>query len=237
MFFFCALAAAEKPSLQSRHSLDSSRVQEKDKETGPLWITLALQKQKGFREQQQSRDERRSQREAKLAEKQSRDSVRTHLTSRSLQIYSSAFIRSSHASSKCPPQLPLMSPTDSKGCGSTGPSSKPQTPDEPKRPDSLLGRFERREQMKKAATLPSSVTGTHPHVQAAELRTFCNIYSSAKIWKTGKTGGKRRKNKMVSGWGLGRFLRINQPAEVYQDCCRVSTSRHSILAKTILSSV
>lgn len=88
---------------------------------------------------------------------------------------SSAFIRSSHASSKCPPQLPLMSLTDSKGCGSTGPSSKPQTPDEPKRPDSLLGRFERREQMKKAATLPSSVTGTHPHVQAAELRAFCNI--------------------------------------------------------------
>ncbi|XP_029684222.1 capping protein inhibiting regulator of actin dynamics [Takifugu rubripes] len=122
------LIRREKPSLQSRHSLDSSRVQEKDKETGPLWITLALQKQKGFREQQQSRDERRSQREAKLAEKQTRDSV------------------------------PLMSPTDSKGCGSTSPSSKPQTPDEPKRPDSLLGRFERREQMKKANTLPSSVT-------------------------------------------------------------------------------
>ncbi|TNM87521.1 hypothetical protein fugu_005742 [Takifugu bimaculatus] len=69
------LIRREKPSLQSRHSLDSSRVQEKDKETGPLWITLALQKQKGFREQQQSRDERRSQREAKLAEKQTRDST------------------------------------------------------------------------------------------------------------------------------------------------------------------
>lgn len=64
---------AEKPSLQSRHSLDSSRVQEK--EAGPLWITLALQKQKGFREQQQTREERRSQREAKLAEKQVRDCV------------------------------------------------------------------------------------------------------------------------------------------------------------------
>lgn len=62
---------AEKPSLQSRHSLDSAKVQEK--ETGPLWITLALQKQKGFREQQQNREERRSQREAKLAEKQARD--------------------------------------------------------------------------------------------------------------------------------------------------------------------
>lgn len=42
-----------------------------------MWITLALQKQKGFREQQQNREERRSQREAKLAEKQAkeRDSV------------------------------------------------------------------------------------------------------------------------------------------------------------------
>lgn len=65
-----------------------------------------------------------------------------------------------------PAQVPLMSPTDSKGCGSSSPSSKPQTPDEPKRPDSLLGRFERREQMKKAATLPSSVTGTHSHALA-----------------------------------------------------------------------
>ncbi|XP_060884739.1 capping protein inhibiting regulator of actin dynamics isoform X1 [Labrus mixtus] len=120
------LIKKEKPSLQSRHSLDSSRVQ--DKEAGPLWITLALQKQKGFREQQQNRDERRSQREAKQAEKHTRDSVA------------------------------LLSPTESRGSGSTSPSSKPQTPEEPKRPDSLLGRFERREQLKKASTLPSSVT-------------------------------------------------------------------------------
>ncbi|XP_041646763.1 capping protein inhibiting regulator of actin dynamics [Cheilinus undulatus] len=122
------LIRREKPSLQSRHSLDSARVQEK--EAGPLWITLALQKQKGFREQQQSREERRSQREAKLAEKQARD-------------------RDSAA---------LLSPTESRGSGSTSPSSKPQTPEEPKRPDSLLGRFDRREQLKKANTLPSSVT-------------------------------------------------------------------------------
>lgn len=61
----------EKPSLQSRHSLDSPRTQEK--EPGPLWITLALQKQKGFREQQQSREERKNQREAKWAEKQAKD--------------------------------------------------------------------------------------------------------------------------------------------------------------------
>lgn len=122
------LIRREKPSLQSRHSLDSARVQEK--EAGPLWITLALQKQKGFREQQQNREERRSQREAKLAEKQARerDSVM------------------------------LVSPTESKGSGSTSPSSKPQTPEEPKRPDSLLGKFERREHLKKANTLPSSVT-------------------------------------------------------------------------------
>ncbi|XP_072246040.1 capping protein inhibiting regulator of actin dynamics isoform X2 [Leuresthes tenuis] len=118
----------EKPSLQSRHSLDSAKVQEK--EAGPLWITLALQKQKGFREQQQNRDERRSQREAKLSEKQAREI-------------------------DC---VTLVSPTESKGSGSTSPSSKPQPPEEPKRPDSLLGRIERREHLKKANTLPSSVT-------------------------------------------------------------------------------
>ncbi|XP_068175471.1 capping protein inhibiting regulator of actin dynamics isoform X2 [Antennarius striatus] len=122
------LIKKEKPSLQSRHSLDSSRVQEK--EAGPLWITLALQKQKGFREQQQNREERRNQREAKLAEKQARD--RDSVT--------------------------LVSPTDSKGSGGVSTSSKPKTPDEPKRPESLLGRFERREHLKKANTLPSSVT-------------------------------------------------------------------------------
>ncbi|XP_032381848.1 capping protein inhibiting regulator of actin dynamics isoform X1 [Etheostoma spectabile] len=122
------LIKREKPSLQSRHSLDSAKVQEK--EAGPLWITLALQKQKGFREQQQNREDRRSHRAEKLAEKHARerDSVM------------------------------LVSPTESKGSGSTSPSSKPQTPEEPKRPDSLLGRFERRENLKKANTLPSSVT-------------------------------------------------------------------------------
>ncbi|XP_019752856.1 capping protein inhibiting regulator of actin dynamics isoform X2 [Hippocampus comes] len=126
------LIKREKPSLQSRHSLDGARVQ--DKEAGPLWITLALQKQKGFREQQQNREERRSQREAKLAEKQARerDSVGLVMT---------------------------ISSTESRGgSGSVGTSSKAQTPDELKRPDSLRGRFERREQLKKANTLPSSVT-------------------------------------------------------------------------------
>uniref|UniRef100_A0A3B5LDS9 DUF4592 domain-containing protein n=1 Tax=Xiphophorus couchianus TaxID=32473 RepID=A0A3B5LDS9_9TELE len=118
------LIRREKPSLQARHSLDSARVQEK--EAGPLWITLALQKQKGFREQQQTREDRRSQREAKLAEKHAREKD--------------------------------SSPTDGRESGGTSPSSKPQTPEEPKRPDSLLGRFERRDPLKKASTLPSSVT-------------------------------------------------------------------------------
>ncbi|XP_034439539.1 cancer-related regulator of actin dynamics homolog isoform X2 [Hippoglossus hippoglossus] len=121
------LIRKEKPSLQSRHSLDSARVQEK--EAGPLWITLALQKQKGFREQQQNREEHRTQREAKQAVKQARE--RDSVT--------------------------LLSPTESKGSGSCSPS-KPQTPEEPKRPDSLFGRLERKEQLKKANTLPSSVT-------------------------------------------------------------------------------
>uniref|UniRef100_A0A3B5B743 Capping protein inhibiting regulator of actin dynamics n=1 Tax=Stegastes partitus TaxID=144197 RepID=A0A3B5B743_9TELE len=76
----CTCFPAEKPSLQSRHSLDSARVQEK--EAGPLWITLALQKQKGFREQQQNREDRRSQREAKLAEKQSKGSGSTSPSSK-----------------------------------------------------------------------------------------------------------------------------------------------------------
>ncbi|XP_028856163.1 capping protein inhibiting regulator of actin dynamics isoform X2 [Denticeps clupeoides] len=121
------LIRREKPSLQSRHSLDSSKVQEK--EAAPLWITLALQKQKGFREQQQSREERRNQREAKLAEKQAREKENSGLTS----------------------------PMEGKGNGNTTPP-KPQTPEEGKRPDTLLARFERRDNLKKANTLPSSVT-------------------------------------------------------------------------------
>ncbi|XP_043076337.1 capping protein inhibiting regulator of actin dynamics [Puntigrus tetrazona] len=121
------LIKKEKPSLQARHSLDSSRTHEK--ETGPLWITLALQKQKGFREQQQNREDRKSQREAKLAEKQAKD-------------------RDSAG---------MLSPTEDKGSGSSSPP-KHQTADENKRPDTLLARFERRDNLKKANTLPSSVT-------------------------------------------------------------------------------
>ncbi|XP_013978485.1 capping protein inhibiting regulator of actin dynamics isoform X2 [Salmo salar] len=116
-----------KPSLQSRHSLDSVGVQ--DKEAGPPWITLALQKQKGFKEQQQSRDERRSNRDAKLPEKQAKDKD----------------------------SCVLVSPSEGKGSGNTSPP-KSQTPEEAKRPDTLLGCFERRDHLKKANTLPSTVT-------------------------------------------------------------------------------
>lgn len=58
-------------------------------------------------------------------------------------------------------QVAPPSPTESKG--SSAPPPKPPTPEEPRRPDSLLGRFERREHLKKANTLPSSVTGEQLH--------------------------------------------------------------------------
>uniref|UniRef100_A0A8C4SIM2 Capping protein inhibiting regulator of actin dynamics n=1 Tax=Erpetoichthys calabaricus TaxID=27687 RepID=A0A8C4SIM2_ERPCA len=101
----------EKPTLQSRHSLDSSRLPEKGESSQPLWITLALQKQRGFREQQSTREERRQAREAKLAEKQAKENV------------CFMYLRT-----------------------------------EEKKPESLLSRFERREQLRKSNTLPNSVT-------------------------------------------------------------------------------
>lgn len=48
---------------------------EKVETSQPLWITLALQKQKGFREQQATREERRQAREAKQAEKLAKENV------------------------------------------------------------------------------------------------------------------------------------------------------------------
>lgn len=69
----------EKPVLQSRHSLDGSKLAEKVETAQPLWITLALQKQKGFREQQVTREERKQAREAKQAEKLSKDTVSSPL--------------------------------------------------------------------------------------------------------------------------------------------------------------
>lgn len=55
-------------------------------------------------------------------------------------------------------QAGVISPVDSKGNGTTS-LPKPQTPEENKRPDTLLTRFEKRDNLKKANTLPSSVTG------------------------------------------------------------------------------
>lgn len=63
--------------LQSRHSVDGSKLTEKGEATQPLWITLALQKQKGFREQQATREERKQVREAKQAEKLCKETVST----------------------------------------------------------------------------------------------------------------------------------------------------------------
>ncbi|XP_066576014.1 capping protein inhibiting regulator of actin dynamics isoform X1 [Amia ocellicauda] len=122
------LIRREKPALQSRHSLDSSRVSEKGESSQPLWITLALQKQKGFREQQMSREERKQMREAKLVEKQAKENTG------------------------------LTSPSDNKGSSNNTVEPKPPAQEEEKKPDSLLSRFERREQLKKSNTLPNSVT-------------------------------------------------------------------------------
>ncbi|XP_066135420.1 capping protein-inhibiting regulator of actin dynamics isoform X2 [Saccopteryx bilineata] len=118
----------EKPVLQSRHSLDGSKVAEKAETAQPLWITLALQKQKGFREQQATREERKQAREAKQAEKLSRDSV-----SVSPQPGSSSVSRA-------------------------GSLHKPPAQPEEKKAETAASRLERRDQLKKANTLPTSVT-------------------------------------------------------------------------------
>ncbi len=57
----------------------------------------------------------------------------------------------------------MVSPTEDKGSGSSSPPKR-QTTDENKRPDTLLARFERRDNLKKANTLPSSVTGKKKHI-------------------------------------------------------------------------
>ncbi|XP_019519924.1 PREDICTED: uncharacterized protein KIAA1211 homolog isoform X1 [Hipposideros armiger] len=118
----------EKPVLQSRHSLDGSKVVEKVETTQPLWITLALQKQKGFREQQATREERKQAREAKQAEKLSKENV-----SVSPQPGSSSVSRA-------------------------GSLHKSTAQPEEKKLETTVSRLERREQLKKANTLPTSVT-------------------------------------------------------------------------------
>ncbi|XP_009873027.1 PREDICTED: uncharacterized protein KIAA1211 homolog [Apaloderma vittatum] len=119
----------EKPVLQSRHSLDGSKLMEKVETSQPLWITLALQKQKGFREQQATREERRQAREAKQAEKLAKENA---------------------AGSNQP---------DNKSSSSkTSTLQKSTTQEGEKKIETTVSRLERREQLKKSNTLPTSVT-------------------------------------------------------------------------------
>ncbi|TRZ21466.1 hypothetical protein HGM15179_005643 [Zosterops borbonicus] len=121
----------EKPVLQSRHSLDGSKLLEKVETSQPLWITLALQKQKGFREQQATREERRQAREAKQAEKLAKE----------------------HAS--------VSNQSDNKSNSSkTSTLQKSTTQEGEKKIETAVSRLERREHLKKSNTLPTSVTVT-----------------------------------------------------------------------------
>ncbi|XP_021117973.1 uncharacterized protein KIAA1211 homolog isoform X2 [Heterocephalus glaber] len=117
----------EKPVLQSRHSLDGSKLTEKVETAQPLWITLALQKQKGFREQQATREERKQAREAKQAEKLSKENA-------------------------------SISPQPGSGSVSRAGSLHKSTVQSEEKPETTVSRLERREQLKKANTLPTSVT-------------------------------------------------------------------------------
>ncbi|XP_004419137.1 PREDICTED: uncharacterized protein KIAA1211 homolog [Ceratotherium simum simum] len=118
----------EKPVLQSRHSLDGSKLVEKVETAQPLWITLALQKQRGFREQQATREERKHAREAKQAEKLSKENVG------------------------------VSSQPGSSSVSRAGTLHKSTAQPEEKKPETAVSRLERREQLKKANTLPTSVT-------------------------------------------------------------------------------
>ncbi|XP_021251754.1 uncharacterized protein KIAA1211 homolog isoform X2 [Numida meleagris] len=119
----------EKPVLQSRHSLDGSKLMEKVETSQPLWITLALQKQKGFREQQATREERRQAREAKQAEKLAKENAA------------------------------VSNQSDTKSSNSKTSAVQKSTPQEgDKKIETAVSRLERREQLKKSNTLPTSVT-------------------------------------------------------------------------------
>ncbi|XP_021388126.2 capping protein-inhibiting regulator of actin dynamics isoform X2 [Lonchura striata] len=119
----------EKPVLQSRHSVDGSKLLEKVETSQPLWITLALQKQKGFREQQATREERRQAREAKQAEKLAKENAA------------------------------VSNQSDNKSSSSkTSTLQKSTTQEGEKKIDTAVSRLERREHLKKSNTLPTSVT-------------------------------------------------------------------------------
>ncbi|XP_063258029.1 capping protein-inhibiting regulator of actin dynamics isoform X2 [Prinia subflava] len=119
----------EKSVLQSRHSLDGSKLLEKVETSQPLWITLALQKQKGFREQQATREERRQAREAKQAEKLAKENAA------------------------------VSNQSDNKSSSSkTSTLQKSTTQEGEKKTETAVSRLERREHLKKSNTLPTSVT-------------------------------------------------------------------------------
>uniref|UniRef100_A0A8D0LCY0 Capping protein inhibiting regulator of actin dynamics n=1 Tax=Sphenodon punctatus TaxID=8508 RepID=A0A8D0LCY0_SPHPU len=120
----------DKPVLQSRHSLDGSKLMKKVESSQPLWITLALQKQKGFREQQATREERRQAREAKQAEKLAKENASV-----------------SH-----------QSDNKSSNVSRTNAVQKSTAQEEEKKIETAVSKLERREQLKKSNTLPTSVT-------------------------------------------------------------------------------
>ncbi|XP_074132240.1 capping protein-inhibiting regulator of actin dynamics [Sminthopsis crassicaudata] len=118
----------EKPMLQSWHSLEGSKSMEKPENAQPQWVTLALQKQKGFREQQATREERKQAREAKQAERVSQNNTRVS-------------------------QQP-----ESSNLNRIGSFHKSTAQEEEKKIETAVSRLERREQLKKSNTLPTSVT-------------------------------------------------------------------------------
>ncbi|XP_072476919.1 capping protein-inhibiting regulator of actin dynamics isoform X1 [Notamacropus eugenii] len=118
----------EKPVLQSWHSLEGSKPVEKTETAQPQWVTLALQKQKGFREQQATREERKQAREAKQAERVSKSNAGVS-------------------------QQP-----ESTNISRTGSLHKSTAQDDEKKIETAVSRLERREHLKKSNTLPTSVT-------------------------------------------------------------------------------
>ncbi|XP_075052103.1 capping protein-inhibiting regulator of actin dynamics [Mixophyes fleayi] len=115
----------DRPILQSRHSFDGTRLMEKVESAQPLWITMALQKQKEFREKHATREERQQAREAKKEDKLAKKNASS--------------IQTGEYRSR------------------SGSLQKP-VPQEEKKCDSPVTRLQRREQLQKSNTLPTSVT-------------------------------------------------------------------------------
>ncbi|XP_038625052.1 capping protein inhibiting regulator of actin dynamics [Tachyglossus aculeatus] len=120
----------EKPGLQSHHSLDASGRMDEGYAAQPTWINLALEKQRGFREQQASREERRKQaREAKQAGRRpgQQAGAREELE-------------------------------DASEGSSVGSPHQPTAPEKRKSDETGVSRLQRRELLQKSNTLPTSVT-------------------------------------------------------------------------------